>query len=431
VHRPAIPPDEPACNIGGGGPGAPAAYAAAMDRDLDLIVYGATGFTGRLVCEHLVRRAPEGLRWAVAGRSADKLAEVSAGVGADVEQIVADSSDPASIAAMAARTRVVCTTVGPYALHGTPVVEACVEAGTDYCDLTGEAPWMQRMIDAHQRRAQATGARIVHACGFDSIPSDLGTMVVQQAHHERHGRYADHVSLRVKAMRGTASGGTVGSLLNAMDEAASDPAARRAMLDPYALLPEGERQGPQRTDAVNAGYDPVSRGWIGPFVMAAVNCKVVRRTNALQGYPYGREFRYDEAIMTGVGPLGAVKAGALTGGLGLGLAALAVPPVRRLAARVLPQPGDGPTAEAQERGFFDIRVHAVGGAGEDTTTVTVHGDRDPGYGSTSKMLGEAALCLLEAHDPAVGGGFWTPASAMGQALVDRLQAHAGVTFTVR
>lgn len=400
-----------------------------MERDLDLVVYGATGFTGRLVCEHLARRAPEGLRWGMAGRSADKLAAVARELDVDVPRVVADSDDPGSVRAMAERAHVVCTTVGPYTRYGSPVVEACAAAGTDYCDLTGEPQWMRRMIDAHHATAVSSGARIVHTCGFDSIPSELGTYVAQQAHHDRHGRYAPQVKLRVKAARGGFSGGTIASLLTAMEEAGQDRADRDALLKPYALLPEGERSGPQRTDAVSPGYDRDAGAWIGPFVMAPVNSKVVRRGNALMGYPYGRGFRYDEAVLTGTGPVGAVAAGALTAGMGIGMAAMAVGPVRRLASRFLPEAGEGPDREKREAGFFDFRVFAID-PGLPTTAVRVRGDMDPGYGSTAKMLGEAALALVDTRDTGVAGGFWTPASALGQTLVDRLQARAGVTFDV-
>ncbi|HUG85558.1 MAG TPA: saccharopine dehydrogenase NADP-binding domain-containing protein [Euzebya sp.] len=402
------------------------------DRDLDLVVYGATGFTGRLVAAYLVERtAGSDLRWALAGRSEERLHEVASDIGRpDLPLVVADSDDLASVAAMAEATKVVCTTVGPYARYGSPVVAACVEAGTDYCDLTGEVQWIRRMIDAHQARAAQTGARIVHTCGFDSIPSDLGTWYVQSQMHQRHGVHASRVSFRLKAARGWASGGTIASMMDLMEEAGADRGVRKVMADPYALMPEGERTGPEVHDAVVPTVDPDFGEWIGPFAMAVVNTRVVRRSNALMGYPWGREFRYDEAILMGSGPLGAVKAGGLAGWMGVGMAAMAVGPVRSLAARVLPKPGEGPSAGAQRKGFFDIRLFAPHPTDPNKNLIAkVHGDRDPGYGSTSRMLAESALCLA-AGESTVGGGHWTPASALGQPLLDRLQTHAGVTFSV-
>ncbi|WP_370325185.1 trans-acting enoyl reductase family protein [Euzebya sp.] len=400
------------------------------DREFDLIVYGATGFTGRLVCEHILDRAPEGLRWALAGRSEDKLRGVADDLGTDVPLVIADSDDRASVEAMAARTRVVCTTVGPYALHGTSLVAACAEAGTDYCDLTGEVPWMREMIDTHQDAARRSGARIVFSCGFDSIPSDLGTWFAQQQMMAHHAVHSPAVHMRLKAARGAASGGTVASMLNQVEAATRDRETRRVLFDPWALQPAGERTGPGTSDAVMPTYDRDFDAWTGPFVMAMINLRVVRRSNALLGYPWGREFRYDEAVLLGGGPLGAVKAGALTGAMGIGMAGLAVGPIRRLATRFLPSSGEGPSAEARRRGFFDIRLLAEHPTDRSKDVmVRVLGDRDPGYGSTAKMLGESALSLA-AGESEVEGGMWTPASALGQPLRDRLQRYAGVTFEV-
>lgn len=399
-------------------------------RDHDLVVYGATGFTGRLVAEYLVGRAPKDVRWAMAGRNLDKLAAVAADIGADVPLIVADSTDPDSLSAMAESTKVVCTTVGPYAEYGTPVVQACVEVGTDYCDLTGEPQWIRQMIDTYQDQAEQTGARIVHTCGFDSIPSDLGTLFAQQQMQQRHGVTATHVKFRVKAVRGGASGGTLASMMGLMEQAAKNPSVRRILADPYGLNPVGTRQGPDGADAVKPSFDPDFDQWIGPFVMAMINTRVVRRSNALLGYPWGKDFRYDEAMLMGSGPLGAAKAAGLGAGTAAGMAALAVGPLRRLARKALPDSGEGPGPRARERGFFDIRLAAVHPSDSDLNLmVRILGDRDPGYGSTCKMLGEAALCLV-AGEAGVGGGHWTPASAMGQALIDRLESHAGVTFSV-
>lgn len=399
------------------------------DRDFDLIVYGATGVTGRLVAEQLADRAPADLRWAMAGRNPAKLRQVAGRIGAeDIPLVTADSSDPASVRAMAEATKVVCTTVGPYAVHGTPVVEACVTAGTDYCDLTGETPWIRRMIDSYQDRAERTGARIVHCCGFDSIPSDVGTYFAQAEMMRRHGVHARRVKGRLKAARGGASGGTMTSLLNIMDEAARDRSVRRIMADPYALNPPGERNGPDQPDAVLPAYDPAFDQWVGPFVMAAINTRIVRRTHALMGYPWGRDFRYEEGMLLGAGPLGATMAGAVALGTAGSMAALSVGPVRDLVQRFVPDGGPGPAA--RETGFFDFRLWAQHPTDPDEGLfVKVVGDQDPGYGSTSKMLAEAAV-LLATDAVTVGGGHWTPAAAMGDQLVENLPVHAGVTFSV-
>lgn len=400
------------------------------DREFDLIIYGATGFTGRLVAQHLRGRAPADLRWAMAGRNTEKLQQLAAQIGAaDIPLVIADSSDPATLRAMAESAKVVCTTVGPYATYGTQVVQACVAAGTDYCDLTGEVQWIRQMIDTYQERAERSGARIVHTCGFDSIPSDIGTLYAQTQMHQRHGIHAGNVRFRLKAARGGASGGTINSLINVIAEATEDRSVRRIMADPYALNPPGERQGPDGNDMVRPQYDPAFDQWVGPFVMAAVNTRVVRRTNALLDYPWGRDFRYEEGMLMGEGPWGAAKAAGLGLTLTGGMAALSIGPVRSLAERLVPESG-GPGEKARERGFFDIRIRAEHPTDERLgLTVKVVGDQDPGYGSTSKMLTEAALSLA-ASQGTVGGGHWTPASALGPDLLRRLPEHAGVSFTV-
>lgn len=396
----------------------------------DVVVFGATGFTGRLVAEHLATRGEAAGAWAIAGRNADKLARVAEDLGVDVPQLVVDAADPDQVAAMAASTRVVCTTVGPYARFGEPVVRACAEVGTDYVDLTGEPQWIRRMIDAHHETAVETGARIVHCCGFDSIPSDLGTAFAQQTMHQLHGTHASNVRLRVKGARGGASGGTLASMVQVMEEAAADPAVAAVVADPYSLLPAGERVGPHVERSALPTYDETFRSWTGPFVMEMVNAKVVRRSNALLGYPWGREFVYEEAVLTGDGMAGRARAAAIAAGMGGGTLALSSRLVRDLADRVLPDSGTGPDPAAREAGFFDMRLVAAHPEerGKDVV-VRVTGDRDPGYGATSRMLGEAALTLAQ-DESSVAGGSWTPASALGDALRARLEAHAGMTFEV-
>ena len=400
------------------------------ERPFDLVVFGATSFVGQILCSHLVaRHGTDGpLRWAIAGRSASKLDQVAAATGAEVERIVVDASDDAGLRELADATRVVVSTVGPYALYGSALVAAVSQSGTDYCDLTGETQWMRRMIDAHHADAEASGARVVHACGFDSIPSDVGVWFTQQRAMEVLGAPCVRIDMRVQAMKGGASGGTIASMLNLMEEAAADKDLRKLLADPYCLNPPDLRTGPPQPDVVRPVRDESGR-WLAPFVMAAVNTRVVQRSHALLGRPWGPEFRYDEATATGDGPLGAAKAAGLSAGLAAGMGLAALGPTRRLVGRVVPQPGDGPSAEAQRSGHFDLRFHGRTADGRSIVT-KVTGDRDPGYGSTAKMLGEAATALVELSPDEVGGGFWTPSTAFGDRLVERLEAHAGLRFDV-
>jgi short subunit dehydrogenase-like uncharacterized protein len=408
-------------------------------REFEIVLWGATGFTGRLTAQHLLKRSaalPE-LRWALGGRNRAKLeavrAELARDAGVDASGIpllVGDSDDEAFLSDLTRRTQVVCTTVGPYAKYGSKLVAACAENATDYCDLTGEVQWMQRMIELHQDSAERTGARIVFNCGFDCIPSDLGVFFLQQQMRERYGVPCSRIQLRVRGFSGGASGGTIASMLNMLDEAAGDPTVMESMRDPYALNPKDLRTGPDREERSVPIYDADFAQWTAPFVMAAINTKVVRRSNALLGHLYGTGFRYDEAVLTGAGPVGFAKAAATSFGTAAVEGAMGIGMLRRVVAGRLPQPGDGPSLEQREKGYFDL---ALRGAHPDDREkalhATVRGDRDPGYGSTSKMLGESALCLAR-DEPATEGGILTPASALGDALLVRLPAHAGVTFAL-
>ena len=401
------------------------------DRELDLVVFGATSFVGQILCRYLVdRHGTDGsLRWAIAGRSAAKLATVGADTGADVRQIVADAADARALADLASSTRVVVSTVGPYEKYGSPLVAAVAAAGTDYCDLTGEVQWMRKMIDAHVDEAIASGARIVHTCGFDSIPSDLGVWFTQQRAIESLDEPCERIAMRVAAMKGGVSGGTVDSMFTMVEEAAKDKDLRKLLADPYALAPVDMRSGPDQPDVTRPVRDEVSGEWLAPFVMAGVNTRVVHRTNALLGRPWGPEFRYAETMAMGSGPLGATKAGAVVGGLGVVMGLSAMGPTRNLLKRVAPKPGEGPSPKAQAAGHWDVRFRGTTAGGK-TIETRVTGDRDPGYGSTAKMLGESAVALVELDPATVGGGFWTPASAFGDSLVERLEAHAGLRFDV-
>ncbi len=402
-------------------------------QEFDIIVLGASGFTGRLVVEYLLATygVDGDLKWAIAGRNKSKLKNVRARYLAEKQRdllpiLIADSQDEKSLADLAAKTRVLCTTVGPYALYGTPVVAACAAAGTHYCDLTGEIHWMVKMIAQYQQAAEESGARIVHTCGFDSIPFDLGTWFLQDAMQSKHGVPARQVKTRIGRISATASGGTIASIFNMMVEAKDDPSVVRSMEDPYSLNPDGAATGPDGPDQTGARFDKDFNQWTSPFMMAVVNTRVVRRSNALLGFPWGEDFSYTEAVLR----KSRFKAVSDAVGGRVGMAAMAMGPTRRLAEHLLPKPGEGPSQHAREKGFYEIFLHGVHPDDKSKDMrLKVTGDMDPGYGSTSKMLAEAAVCLAK-DDIQVGGGFWTPASAMNAKLIDRLTTKAGLAFNV-
>ena len=406
-------------------------------KTYDIVIWGATGFTGRLVMAYMAQTyGVDGeIKWAVAGRNAAKLSEVKREIlGADagkLPEVVADSDDQASLRKLVLDTKVVCTTVGPYALYGSTLVALCAELGTHYCDLTGEVQWMRQMIEAHQGVAETSGARIVHTCGFDSIPSDLGTYFVQREMHKAHGVYAPRVKYRVVGSKGGVSGGTVASMMNMMEEANANPEILDIIADPYALNPLNMPRGEDGADQTTAEYDKDFRQWTGPFVMAGINTRVVRRSHALLGYPWGNHFRYDEAILTGDGPSGFAKAVMIAGGTGLMNKVAGIGSVRKLLAMVVPTPGEGPSAADMENGFFEIELRASNPEDpKKDLTAVVTGDRDPGYGSTCKMIAESAVCLA-LDDLDSEGGFLTPASAMGDLLISRLAEKGGMGFTLK
>ncbi len=396
------------------------------ERELDIVVFGATGFVGKLTAEYLAEHAPEGVKIGLAGRSEEKLARVKAEVGKDWPTIVADSSDAASMKALAERCRVVATTVGPYRKYGMPLVEACAEAGTDCIDLTGEPLFIRESIDRCHERAAASGARIVHCCGFDSIPSDLGVWLL----HQEAGELAE-TTFVLKGARGGASGGTVDSMTTMLDEAKGDARQRKLLFDPYSLSPDRDAEpdlGRQLDFGPPAHDDDIGQ-WLAPFVMGAINTRTVRRSNALQDWAYGRRFRYRETMATGSGVVGLAKATAVVGGLGAMTGVLAVPPVRSALGRFIPSPGEGPSEEAREKGFFKIEIHARTPAGE-RYVARVSAQGDPGYAATAVMFGETALCLAVDRDALPArAGVLTPATALDGSLVERLRA-AGHTYEV-
>ncbi len=405
-----------------------------MATSFDLIVFGASGFTGQLVAQYLQSTygSSKGFSWALAGRDARKLAQVRQAVGApaSLPLLTADAHRPEELHGLVRQARAVISTAGPYQLHGQALVTACAEAGTDYVDLCGEPLWMAQMIPLLQAPAAASGARIVFSCGFDSIPFDLGVVFLQHAMQQRLGACACQVRARVRVMKGGFSGGTAASLLGTLQAIEQDPALARVMADPFALTP-GFR-GPPQPSGEGAAFDDWAQSWSGPFVMAAINTKNVHRTHALRGHPWGEAFGYDERLLTGTGFRGQAKARALACQTWLQNALLAQAASRALVKRyALPQPGQGPSAAEREAGRYEVLFTGQTTAGQRLSAV-VKCAEDPGYGSTSKLVSESALCLLRDVDrQATPGGVWTPGAAMGLALVRRLQAHANLSFEVQ
>ncbi|MEO0395618.1 MAG: saccharopine dehydrogenase NADP-binding domain-containing protein [Cyanobacteria bacterium P01_A01_bin.137] len=398
----------------------------------DLVVFGATGFVGRILCQYLLKQVGlnGSVKWAIAGRSQAKLNALISELGASsLPQIIADVSDEASLRNLCDQTQVIISTVGPYALYGEPLVKVCAETGTDYCDLTGEPQWIRRMIQRYSATAERSGARIVHSCGFDSIPSDLGVYYLQQQAKERFGEGCDRIKMRVKAAQGGVSGGTAASGINLVQEVSVDPVLRQELDDPYSLCPSQSLDHPPTLIPVQ--YDPDFQGWVSPFVMAAINTRIVLRSNALLEYAYGKQFQYEEAILTGPNATGWLVAQGLNVGLSGMAAAMAFSPTRWLLENtIIPKSGEGPSQTAQEQGFYDLRFWGTTAKGQ-TIQVKVTGDRDPGYGSTARILGQAGLCLAADFPPSVkSGGFWTPASMFGEVLIERLEKAAGLTFEI-
>jgi short subunit dehydrogenase-like uncharacterized protein len=384
----------------------------------DIIVYGATGFTGQLVAEYLAKHytGKDDPKWAMAGRSKEKLASVRDAIGApaDTALIVADASDPASLKAMVDQTRSVISTVGPYQLYGNDLLAACVASGTDYFDLCGEPIWMRQMIDKHEAAAKASGARIVFSCGFDSVPFELGAFFVQEETKRVFGAPASRVKGRVRDMRGTLSGGTAASGRATFEAVAKDLSLVAILNDPFALTPGFS--GPKQPKGNKVAFEEDLQSWTAPFMMALINTRNVHRSNMLMGFPYGKEFVYDEMVLTGPGEKGEANARKV------------VAANNEKTGPNARKPGEGPSKEERENGLYDLLYIAVAPDGREIR-VAVKGDRDPGYGSTSKMISECAVCLLR-DTPDVPAGIWTPGAAMGGKLIKRLVDHAGLTFEV-
>jgi len=386
------------------------------EREFDVIVFGASGYTGKLVAEYMGKEYgnDESIRWAIAGRNKDKLSSVKKDLNLNerVSIIEVDSTNKDSLDSMTSSAKCILTTVGPYQLYGSSLVQSCSENGTDYVDLTGEPGWMYEMINAHQDTAKKSGARIVFSCGFDSIPFDLGVYFVQQAAQEKYGKPAKHVRGRVKAMNGEFSGGTIASLGATMATLKEKPELIQVLSNPFSLT-EGF-EGPAQLDDSKVLLDEKLNMWVAPFVMAPINTKNIHRSNALLGHAYGEDFCYDEMMIAGEGEEGKQIADAMNSSNPMG-------------GDNLPQPGEGPSKESREQGNYDVLFFADFDEGSIEARVT--GDMDPGYGSTSKMIAESALCLIQDCED-LSGGMYTPAPAMGEKLIKRLTKNAGLTFDI-
>jgi short subunit dehydrogenase-like uncharacterized protein len=386
------------------------------NKQYDVVVYGATGFTGQLVVEYLAQHYPTStqLKWAIAGRNLQKLSQIKEqyNVDSSIDSIHADAEDIDSLANMVKSCKVVLTTVGPYQLYGNELVELCANNGTDYVDLCGEPAWMHKMIAQHQTAAKASGARIVFSCGFDSIPFDLGVLYLQQQAIEKFGTPFTQVKGRVRGMQGTFSGGTAASLKATMAAAMSDPAVMKVLLNPFSLT-EGV-QGPAQPLGNKPVFEAEFNSWSAPFIMAAINTRNIHRSNFLLDHLYGTDFVYDEMMFTGPGEKGEATANAVASD-------------KSMSGDKGPKPGEGPSKAEREAGFFDLIFH--GKQDGNAMTVAVKGSMDPGYGSTCKMIAESAVSLVQ-DDLSVDGGMWTSAPAMGSQLIDRLTARGGMSFTV-
>ncbi|PIE82190.1 MAG: saccharopine dehydrogenase [Chloroflexi bacterium] len=398
-----------------------------MSKKFDIVLWGATGYTGQLIAKYLAQHADDTVQWAIAGRNQDKLEKVRAALTVpNLPILIGDSHDQASLDAIVAQTRVICTTVGPYTLYGTPLLATCAAQGVDYCDLSGEPLWMRQNIDAYHALAQATGARIVHCCGYDSIPSDLGTFLLQEHAQAIYGRYCSEVQMVMWAASGGFSGGTITSLMGTLNQTQNDKAKAHLLANPFNLVPEREADW-SHADQLGARYDEELQVWTMPFLMANINTRIVRRSNALLGHRYGKDFYYNESMrvsnrITAMGGSALFK---------LGLDALSVPAIHKFVKEKLPGSGEGPSAKTRENGFFKVKlVGKIPRNNQNQQAVTLIGEiadsLDPGYGSTSKMLSESALCLAFDDIPQ-RGGILTPASAMGMPLIQRLR-QAGMVF---
>ena len=395
-------------------------------KELDLIIWGATGFTGQLVSEYINKKYSNStLKWGIAGRNKEKASVVANRLNIDKERIfIADSDDIESLIKLTSKTKVICTTVGPYAKYGSNLIEACIKTNTNYCDITGETQWIRKMIDKYHLKAKENKIKIINSCGFDSIPSDMGVFYSQKKVFEKTGKYTNKINMRVAGAKGGISGGTYNSLSNVLEEARVDKEVRKTLTNPYGLNPIDKQTGPDKADLQSVIFDKVSNSWIAPFVMAGINTKIVRRSHALINFKYGSDFSYDEATLSGKGVFGQVK-----GYLSLIPIFLATRKkgsfIKNIVDYVLPKSGEGPSKKTRISGYYNLRFYLTQ---QDKIYLSkVIGDMDPGYGSTSKMLAESAVCLALDKTPKTYG-ILTPSVGLGDPLLKRLQENAGLTF---
>ena len=398
-------------------------------RKYDLIIWGATSFTGKLVTEYLFNKyGSSKIKWAIAGRNLDKLKKIRSEVADEkIPMFIADSFDEESLLKFVKKTKVVCSTVGPYSLYGTKLVKLCVENNTNYCDITGEAHWIRNLIDQFHEEAKSKKIKIVNSCGFDSIPSDMGVYFIQNEIKKTYKNYANFIKMRVAGIRGGISGGTYGSINNLLKEAYSNKKIFRVLNNPYGLNPKNKMEGMDKKDLRNIIFDKESNSWIYPFIMAGINTKIVRRSHALTNFQYGKDFRYEEAMMSGKGISGLLKAILAV----FPLAMIGLNPnsfLKKIVNSYMPKPGEGPGLEKRKNGFYNLRFYVTIDERRKAFAKVV-GDNDPGYGSTSKMLAESALCLAFDKLPE-NYGVVTPSIAMGKQLLERLRNNAGLNFQI-
>ena len=396
-------------------------------KQFDIIIWGASSFTGKLVTEYIFNKyGSSKIKWAIAGRNLDKLERIRSEVAdKNIPIFIADSFDEDSLSKFVKKTNVVCSTVGPYSLYGTKLVKLCVENNTNYCDITGEAHWIRTIIDSFHEKAKSKKIKIVNSCGFDSIPSDMGVYFIQNEIKKVYKNHARSIKMRVAGIRGGISGGTYGSINNLLKEAYADKSVFKVLNNPYGLNPKGKMVGLDKKDLRKIIFDKESNSWIYPFIMAGINTKIVRRSNALSNFQYGKDFRYEEAMMSGRGISGFWKAILAI----FPLAMVSLNPnsfLKKIVNSYMPKPGEGPGVDKRKNGFYNLRFYIIIDE-KRKAFAKVIGDSDPGYGSTSKMLAESALCLAFDKLPEKYGVL-TPSVAMGDSLLKRLQNNAGIDF---
>ena len=398
-------------------------------KKLDLVIWGATGFTGKLVCEYITNSyKSKDLNWTIAGRNEEKLLKLKNRLNIKNSILIGNSNDKSSLEKICGKTKVICSTVGPYALYGTNLIHACVKMKTNYCDITGETQWIRKIIDTFHEKAKKQKIKIVNSCGFDSIPSDMGVYFCQSNYYKENGEYANEINMRVAGTRGGFSGGTYNSLTNVIHEASLNKSVRKILNNPYGLNPINEQSGPDKKDLKSVEYDNEAKSWIAPFVMAGINTKIVRRSNALLNYKYGNSFLYSEAVLVGNGILGKI-----IGYLSLIPILMVIQKkgsvIKKIVDLFVPKAGEGPSKKQRENGFFSLKFFF--GNNRQRYLAKVTGDMDPGYGSTSKMLAECAICLALDDTLNENYGVITPSVAFEENILERLQNNAGLEFSMK